>query len=91
MMTRRQLTLTLMTILLIGLFGAGVSRFDARHSLVPAVKAQSTDEPLERNSIFDRVRTRVCTNGFAEGRYGYTFNGTVITPAGVATTQPSES
>jgi hypothetical protein len=86
MMTRRQLTLTLMTILLLGLLSAGVSRFDAWHNLVPAVKAQSVDEPLERNSIFDRVRTRVCTNGFAEGRYGYTFNGMVLTSAGVATT-----
>lgn len=86
MMMNRQITLTLLTILCLGLLSAGSNRFDARHSLVPAVNAQSVNEQDERSSGLGRFRTRVCTNGFAEGRYGYTFNGTVLTPAGVATT-----
>lgn len=77
-MTKRQITLTLLTILCIGLLSAGISRFDHRHSLVPAVKAQSFNEQAEHSSGFERFRTRVCTNGFAEGRYGYTFNGSVV-------------
>jgi hypothetical protein len=77
MITSKQFTLTAAILLCAGLLGLGMIHQGSHQSLVPTVQAQTGDSP------FDRVRTRVCTSGVAEGRYGYTFNGTIV---GVGTT-----